>query len=682
MKNDQNASPVGDTASPALKPSSAGLRNAVDSAERMPGQTAPKVRVVSTSEATARAVSAAASAPQNCEQKVWMTFFFDGTGNNRYADFGTRKHSNVARLYLVHTPDNTTTGVYRIYIPGVGTYFKEVGDDGGGTASLGAGYKGDARLAWALMQFDDKLKTHLAAASKSVKNKIIEINIAIYGFSRGAALARAFSNDLIKHRTRPDTRGLALKNTEIPLRIRFMGLFDTVASVGLPMSANNSSIRGTFIGAKLAISDRLTGPSFRDTLPSVLAFAEGGRPGADPAAGTFDGHAEWGGRLVIQPVVEDVRHFIAAHEIRNSFPVDSISVLNKGKVIKPEHFFEYIFPGVHSDIGGSYRTGEGGRSEKFDEKLGLITLNQMYELSIAKEVPLLPKGAWVDSQKEDFSISKKLLEIYNYYQDKVVKSTSAGLLINSHMSLYYGWRFRDIHIKQQGNHSSADEVAKYSNKFKAEQTALDSEIAPLTRNDQAAAIALQEAEDNRRDFIQSNYGNGNINLSEYDTAVKTAKLRREKTRDALLKATAQRDALPNMREMNAMIELYDKQLMLDAKAIRVSYTQHGTDGKFSASRKRENLRPHYKVMMDAYENEFIYAKGLEDETIIAFFDHYVHDSLSGFAKDATLPSDPRVVYWGGDQKYEYAQVEKKGQDVEPQYAFEDDAMSDERVADV
>ena len=35
-------------------------------------------------------------------------------------------------------------------------------------------------------------------------------------------------------------------------------------------------------------------------------------------------------------------------------------------------------------------------------------------------------------------------------------------------------------------------------------------------------------------------------------------------------------------------------------------------------------------------------------------DQYVHDSLAGFAKDETLPSDPRCIYVGGDDEYRFA----------------------------
>ncbi len=59
-------------------------------------------------------------------------------------------------------------------------------------------------------------------------------------------------------------------------------------------------------------------------------------------------------------------------------------------------------------------------------------------------------------------------------------------------------------------------------------------------------------------------------------------------------------------------------------------------------------------MIEAYENEFIKGTGLNDERIFRFFEDYVHDSLSGFGKDATLPSDPRVIYVGDDEKLNYA----------------------------
>lgn len=108
-----------------------------------------------------------------------------------------------------------------------------------------------------------------------------------------------------------------------------------------------------------------------------------------------------------------------------------------------------------------------------------------------------------------------------------------------------------------------------------------------------------------------------------------------------------------MKNFQAQLDLYDQQLLQDAKAIRAAL-----DGS-SDQAKRGNLRPHYKVLLEAYENEYERDKGLKGEKVIGFFDNYVHDSLAGFAKDATLPSDPRVVYLGDDEKYQYASSETR-----------------------
>jgi len=51
-------------------------------------------------------------------------------------------------------------------------------------------------------------------------------------------------------------------------------------------------------------------------------------------------------------------------------------------------------------------------------------------------------------------------------------------------------------------------------------------------------------------------------------------------------------------------------------------------------------------------------KGLLDDhpDVLAFFDHYVHDSITGFGLDATLPSDPRAIYVGKDRESPYAGI--------------------------
>lgn len=595
-------------------------------------------------------------------------FFFDGTGNNLDADAGTLKHSNVARLYNAHAPEDKTRGIYRIYIPGVGTYFKEVGDDGGGKLGLVMGRMGDRRLDWALSQFDKLLKPHLARAN-SPSNRIVEVNIAAFGFSRGAALARAFVNRVISQRADVGDEGWRLRAGGAPLHVRFMGLFDTVASVGMGLSSNTTDPGAAYFGGgKWSMQVRLNAPKYKDTLPSELAFAPEGKSGADPAPGYADGHQAWGGELAIPRAVEEVQHFVAAHEFRNSFPLDSVWVAADGHIDVVDHFHEVVYPGAHSDVGGGYRPGEGGRSPDALEKLSQIPLNCMYEAALARGVPLLPKTAWMEANALDFDVGTALHEHFNYYLSKLPSTTSLGDSINSQMRLYYAWRFASIRRKAAGDRSEAQRVSQARQQYSAEAKALKAQLEQLEKADSEAERAHSLAIARRQAYIQSQYGNPRLDLREYDASIKLAEARRAATRNRYLSEKAKADALPDMSTLHEAISMYDRQLLEDVKAIRRVYAETGWLGGAPRTELRKELRPHYRALMDAYEDEYIHNRGLKDEKIFAFFEHYVHDSLSGFATDATLPSDPRVIYLGGDEKYRYARREAVPETHERQYA--------------
>ncbi|MEC5164269.1 MULTISPECIES: T6SS phospholipase effector Tle1-like catalytic domain-containing protein [unclassified Janthinobacterium] len=304
----------------------------------------------------------------NCKQNLWFSFFFDGTGNNLIADLPSKEHTNVTRLFRAHRGDaylgsvhskagDDAVGVFRIYIPGVGTYFNEVHDAGGDEWGLAIGYYGQDRLDWAKKQFDQLMVGPIAQAKNPV-NEIVEVNIAAFGFSRGAAAARAFINDFVSSRCYKDSareNGLRLKSVKCVVRIRFMGLFDTVASVGAGASAN--VIKTLEVKAPLAVKLASRYTAFPESIPSALAFGPSGAAGAHPAAGSFNGHTGFGDKMFIPDEVESVYHFIAGHEFRNSFPVDSVSVYDEETETIPrrENFFEYVHGGVHSDVGGGYR---------------------------------------------------------------------------------------------------------------------------------------------------------------------------------------------------------------------------------------------------------------------------------------------------------------------------------------
>ncbi|MEO7577791.1 MAG: DUF2235 domain-containing protein [Massilia sp.] len=308
------------------------------------------------SDALASAVAANRDVPdaapgpfQDCRDVVHISVFFDGTGNNKSVDDATRRWSNVARIFdaAIQAPPKAT---YRIYISGVGTpYNGKAGNwlskaevwtqDNLGGMGFGAG--GDRRMEQGDGDVNDRLREVLianaskmggevaqyaaSAGAKSFeelnsalgKHRLIKmINLSVFGFSRGAALARAFSNRVLSG---CKTEGGTLLYQGYPLRINFLGLFDTVASFGVPSQ-----------NARTPFSER---------------------------------------DLIVSAKVERCVHFVAAHEVRFAFPVDLIR--KDGKLAG--EWIEKTYPGVHSDVGGGYEP----KAQAIDNNYSRIPMRDM-----------------------------------------------------------------------------------------------------------------------------------------------------------------------------------------------------------------------------------------------------------------------------------------------------------------
>lgn len=126
-------------------------------------------------------------------------YAFDGTNNDGYRDVPTNQETNVFVLY----------GVYR----GLKKYSTGVGTNNGllNPVGLAFGFGGQERIS-----------DMLDSAQQFIRDG--DYTADILGFSRGAAQARAFANKVsAKHPC---------------LKIRWIGLFDTVASEGLPNDVN------------------------------------------------------------------------------------------------------------------------------------------------------------------------------------------------------------------------------------------------------------------------------------------------------------------------------------------------------------------------------------------------------------------------------------------------------------
>jgi uncharacterized protein (DUF2235 family) len=196
-------------------------------------------------------------------------YAFDGTWNDVKK---MKRPTNVWKLYDLYA------SAMAWYEKGVGTdwYTKHVG------GLTGAGGQNRIEGMYA------KLKEFYKAGDH---------DIDIIGFSRGAAEARAFANKIADE-------GIPLANGQkVYPKIRFLGLFDTVASFGIPGNDVN-------IGYKLSI----------------------------PAN------------------VRHVRQAVAADEKRGTFPLSS--VLSGPNAPRDPRIIEQSFRGAHSDIGGGYEEGD------------------------------------------------------------------------------------------------------------------------------------------------------------------------------------------------------------------------------------------------------------------------------------------------------------------------------------
>ena len=660
MAKSRNNEGVGDSISTPLKPTEAALRSSAAQSENIPVDDAPKNCNSSASSNMASALKNAMlqkGVIGSCKRNLWISYFFDGTGNNMEADLGLFKHSCVARLFRAHADRDPEKGIWPVYIPGLGTNFPEIGEEGK-KLGLVSGAGGDARLTFALEEFD-RILAHPLASGTASTNAVSEVNIAIFGFSRGAALARAFSNNLMEKRCEFRDGQWKLKSHSTHVRFRFMGLFDTVASVGNTMSRNNMDLYNPLISdVKGMIAERHE--DFPRTRPVELAFSQTGAPGADPAPGNYTGHDSWGAKMRIHETVEEVRHFIAGHEVRNSFPVDSISFFNEGRFIKPPHFYESVYPGVHSDIGGGYTPGEGGRALGRTQNFCLIPLQFMYEYAVRSGVPMVTE--FKKRQVEDFEVDPALTRLYSHYMKSIAGATTLGEIMNKHQRLYFAWRFRAIKRKLAGDKTEVEIIQFYRDQFAQKRIDMSPELTDAINKENSANAFLNNLINTRTLQVESGItmprtgANKNVG-GVTDQDIKKAREKYNAARWARVKAEAKVSAVPDMTNLQTFIDLYDYQLMTDVQAIRK--IMRPNEGRAEKRRTREQLRPHYRALIEAWENEFEYNRGLKDEEIIRFFDNHVHNSLAGFAKDATLPSDPRAIFVGGDAKLRYAKLDNE-----------------------
>ena len=92
---------------------------------------------------------------------------------------------------------------------------------------------------------------------------------------------------------------------------------------------------------------------------------------------------DWASGMRIGRIVKRCVHMLSAHENRNAFPLDStLYEASPDYFAFPSTTTEMLYPGVHSDVGGGYRPGEGGCRAEKGAQLSLIALRAMHEQAI------------------------------------------------------------------------------------------------------------------------------------------------------------------------------------------------------------------------------------------------------------------------------------------------------------
>ena len=601
----------------------------------------------------------------SCQQTLTLSFFFDGTGNNLDADVGTFEHSNVARLYRAHLEDSDGLGRFRFYLPGLGTYFmdREVKDPGGTVFGRAFADMGQARLNWAFARMNEKIRDAEARAENPT-NKICWIKVSAFGFSRGAALARAFCRDLQArcHLAGDTPLGWRLKQGSHPIEITFLGLFETVASSGLPPSSNNLHRNRYVRSAEWLNPLEKLGRELIET-PELKRLAFGNMPGADPAPGFYDGHGGWADGLALGAMTKQCLHLIAGHETRNSFALDTTLLQQRPNFFGlPNGCTEMVYPGVHSDVGGGYRPGEGGCSAERGAQLSLIPLRTMHERAIAVGVPLVALGGLSGAERQDFAVDKgsvepfaKMVALWNDYRAYVGRYRipgavdSLGLVLNQHMRAFYAWRFYAIKLKLADR--AAGRPSQYETRVTLHEQTFASDRARIDNELKAAGAELFNAQ-NRQEVARIQLESARMSEARLGTPpdpqaerrLELASRETERRQVVFDRVRARKETAADDRGLNMATARYDQMLMQQVQQI-VAWMR---------ADKTLRLRPHYYALVDAYLDEFERHQGLRDRNVIEFFTDYVHDSLAGFDADETWPSDPRIVYVGSDNRLRYA----------------------------
>ncbi|WP_122317519.1 DUF2235 domain-containing protein [Pseudomonas cichorii] len=333
--------------------------------------------------------------------------FFDGTGNNRVnsqigadcramMEINNGKHiaecsgrhsdpnssysndlSNIARLvalyrhqYVARNDGQGLKVYWPIYISGAGTT-SGAGDSLWPGQSFGRGATGVVAKAEHAIK---KLASRLKAFALDNPGCVIEaLELDVFGFSRGAASARHFINEVL--RQAQGALEPALASRKVPLaadfawdndsvRVMVVGLFDTVAAIG----------------------------SFKDFYNVRDSFSKRVNLYLPPGC------------------ARQVLHLVARDESRRNFALNSVA---------PEWSREIVLPGAHADIGGGYPPQMEEKLLLTRPRMSVASRDNPCEASSAwqqaqDDLQAMEAGQWIDPLDQQASLRVECCETYGH----------------------------------------------------------------------------------------------------------------------------------------------------------------------------------------------------------------------------------------------------------------------------
>lgn len=312
-----------------------------------------------TDERVASSCSTPAPAPPPSPPPVNVraSVFFDGTGNNR-----TNTQQRIDQTWTYRLLPGVIAGSYENDFTNVSKLERYVLPDatvdhsfslyveGIGTQSGADDVIEGMAFGTGITGVDAKVESAISQIVRNIRRRV-RTNVVInnlyldaFGFSRGAAAARFFFYETMDARTKIQVRLQNLGYTVNNVTAKFAGLFDTVASYGLSHTDDTADLH----------------------LDAVH-------------------HAE------------KVIHLAAADEHRKNFPLTNINSCSGVGT-------QWFLPGVHSDIGGGYRTYDTEEDLQildFDDTSGIPVVREMIARKFRQEKARLIDEGWY--QESNFS---------------------------------------------------------------------------------------------------------------------------------------------------------------------------------------------------------------------------------------------------------------------------------------